>query len=97
MTQCVTTRKDRIIPACAGKTLLTGFSEEAIADHPCLRGENERPHHQRPNQGGSSLLARGKPRKNQYPKIGLRIIPACAGKTLLNLRLYHVKRLDFGN
>ena len=66
-------------------------------DHPCLRGENIPGATQRANSEGSSLLARGKLSHRGALNENRGIIPACAGKTLLDLRVYYGKRPDFGN
>ena len=90
-------RKARIIPACAGKTVVSAVAIYINTDHPCLRGENRHRSVTSKSLVGSSLLARGKHEPGVKVDNCLRIIPACAGKTLLDLRLYQGKRPDFGN
>lgn len=66
-------------------------------DHPRVSGENLPVNGSLEASKGSSLLARGKPCLRRMGLSRLGIIPACAGKTLLDLRVYYGKRPDFGN
>ena len=71
----------RLIPAHAGKTADHRSMPVKASAHPRSRGENI------PDDGmdamtlGSSPLTRGKLRRNRVDRIGLRLIPAHAGKT----------------
>ena len=72
---------NRLIPACAGKTIPfhpLGFAEQA---HPRVCGENHRSCPGRALRPGSSPRVRGKPAQAPRPKTSRRLIPACAGKT----------------
>ena len=71
----------RLIPAHAGKTAsCTGLTAPSWA-HPRSRGENHHGADRRRSRRGSSPLTRGKLRRNRVDRIGLRLIPAHAGKT----------------
>ena len=71
----------RIIPACAGKSTITGRKSRRFRDHPRLRGEKEDDHAYIIRSVGSSPLARGKVSLLIAPSHPQRIIPACAGKS----------------
>ena len=73
--------KVRIIPAYAGKTEVIAEIRPAIADHPCLRGENVARSSPEAAARGSSLLTRGKCGFAVKVANEDRIIPAYAGKT----------------
>ena len=73
--------RNRLIPACAGKTSITAAKTSLRAAHPRVCGENPEPGRASPHARGSSPRVRGKrmaPPPNP-PQPGL--IPACAGKT----------------
>ena len=74
-------RTTRNIPAYAGKTLLRGFNNPGIQEHPRARGENKDRWKSQAFGFGTSPRTRGKP--GRVPKIicHLRNIPAHAGKT----------------
>lgn len=74
----------RIIPACAGNTIACLYSRSPSRDHPRLRGEYQSPQHIRCVEIGSSPPARGIRKLNCSCNSCYRIIPACAGNTLLN-------------
>ena len=72
----------RLIPACAGKTGVSGGHWHNFWAHPRMRGENGRGGDGFAIIHGSSPHARG---KRSIPSLGLTIyglIPACAGKTI---------------
>lgn len=66
-------------------------------DHPRVSGENLPVNGSLEASKGSSLLARGKHSGQVCAGANQGIIPACAGKTLRDLRVYYGKRPDFGN
>ena len=72
----------RLIPAHAGKTCAPRGYAQRRAAHPRSRGENLVPAGRMVIGGGSSPLTRGKPGRDRVDRIGLRLIPAHAGKTL---------------
>ena len=71
----------RLIPACAGKTVLIVPVPSPVAAHPRVCGENGVLRRHRVMHEGSSPRVRGKltPQVRRYIYNGL--IPACAGKT----------------
>ena len=71
----------RITPACAGKTAAGQVKNELYKDHPRMRGEDLRDKWKLPEVGGSPPHARGRPSLTGPPRGGVRITPACAGKT----------------
>ena len=71
----------RIIPACAGRTLLATASQTDDQDHPCVCRENWRRKLGRQNQYGSSLRVQGELSTPTARQSSARIIPACAGRT----------------
>ena len=71
----------RIIPACAGRTRSASLLMASLPDHPRVCGANQT-HDQRIRaEAGSSPRVRGEPDKRINAIIGVRIIPACAGRT----------------
>ena len=71
----------RITPACAGKTRTLGNRMTNIPDHPRMRGEDALSASGMWRTRGSPPHARGRP-SAERPKVGgVRITPACAGKT----------------
>ena len=73
----------RITPACAGKTVADTPKASAREDHPRVCGEN---FHVKPIaivRIGSPPRVRGKPYNRIVKNKGVRITPACAGKTAL--------------
>ena len=86
-----------ITPACAGKSSLSRTAAKRWKDHPRLRGEKLPPAGALPGSGGSPPLARGKAKIDAALEDGVRITPACAGKSLqtiaLNLLLENHPRL----
>ena len=75
-------RSPGLIPACAGKTTYPCESSSAIPAHPRVCGENtRRSAHQSVGQG-SSPRVRGKRERADLQAARVRLIPACAGKTL---------------
>ncbi len=74
-----------IIPACAGKRRIKASKSSATRDHPRLRGEKCLRHWARSRAIGSSPLARGKVAEIGAQVRADRIIPACAGKSDLEL------------
>ena len=82
----------RLIPACAGKTATPSCAAKTCAAHPRVCGENERqaPHGYRP--AGSSPRVRGKPGAPRPVPLQVRLIPACAGKTVARWASYRAAR-----
>ena len=72
---------NRIIPACAGETLMAAFLRARETDHPRLRGGNTDALGAGVVGAGSSPLARGKRTSGRHMFVTRRIIPACAGET----------------
>ena len=73
--------RDRLIPACAGKTAPAKSPARSRRAHPHVCGENAA---QKLGPGvlkGSSPRVRGKQRRRQPPRGRRGLIPACAGKT----------------
>ena len=77
-----TFRRDRLIPAHAGKTLHVRDLSPVNRAHPRSRGENSDWETIDGRAGGSSPLTRGKRRGTRGSSGGVRLIPAHAGKTL---------------
>ena len=71
----------RIIPACAGNTLLFGGVGCGKRDHPRMRGEHSLDGDRPDIPTGSSPHARGTPGTNRLRSHKAGIIPACAGNT----------------
>ena len=71
----------RNIPACAGKTTLPLIIVVGGAEHPRVRGENDRFFAMNIDIVGTSPRARGKPQGVPGGFNEIRNIPACAGKT----------------
>ena len=75
----------RIIPACAGKRITWTDIEQDRQDHPRMRGEKF-PHNCCLRRFlGSSPHARGKGISQSLSEGVIRIIPACAGKSFVEL------------
>ena len=72
-----------LIPACAGKTPLSLFAITVLGAHPRVCGENVFPVGGPVSVQGSSPRVRGKPKPETKNSKKTRLIPACAGKTLL--------------
>ena len=70
-----------LIPACAGKTNTIQFVDSGNAAHPRVCGENAATVFPTLGGGGSSPRVRGKLNMLTALINGLRLIPACAGKT----------------
>ena len=70
-----------LIPARAGKTLKRLVTQSHAPAHPRACGENPRAHRTRPGGHGSSPRVRGKLQTSFSLIIGVRLIPARAGKT----------------
>ena len=73
--------RDRLIPACAGKTHGSGCVSADSAAHPRVCGENPILTASARHSLGSSPRVRGKHAGNVEEALELRLIPACAGKT----------------
>ena len=71
-----------LIPACAGKTLLGRSAARVQWAHPRVCGENSRTVPSRYSLRGSSPRVRGKRSRDMKGRSRVRLIPACAGKTL---------------
>ena len=70
-----------LIPAHAGKTVVSAASASHSWAHPRSRGENSMRAWTCILRAGSSPLTRGKPHQAPGKPLGLRLIPAHAGKT----------------
>ena len=77
-----TARAGGLIPACAGKTSVRAPLSSTPGAHPRVCGENQRSHAASPPSRGSSPRVRGKLGLRRRKRWGLRLIPACAGKTI---------------
>ena len=75
----------RLIPAHAGKTPAVAVSRPAAGAHPRSRGENLLRLPVGLHPAGSSPLTRGKPPPKRAQRYQERLIPAHAGKTLLEV------------
>ena len=73
--------RERLIPACAGKTTQTRPSPSPAPAHPRVCGENDPCASRTSVRSGSSPRVRGKPPGRQRRPGGEGLIPACAGKT----------------
>ena len=71
----------RITPACAGKTGLRFAWTFCKRDHPRMRGEDTATSSTFPTTPGSPPHARGRHYFKDGDLVGVRITPACAGKT----------------
>ena len=74
-------RRDRLIPAWAGKTASTPRAGTSPAAHPRVGGENSTTPGRRLAETGSSPRGRGKRRNSATPNVRWGLIPAWAGKT----------------
>ena len=74
-----------IIPACAGSTARRSGDPSRTRDHPRMRGEHTRTRAYRRSRAGSSPHARGAQFVLVIRFLVIRIIPACAGSTLVPL------------
>ena len=72
----------RLIPAHAGKTCGSSIRHRISPAHPRSRGENEEWGDAASLSMGSSPLTRGKPTGVTACRMGMRLIPAHAGKTV---------------
>ena len=70
-----------LIPACAGKTKYLPGTSGGSPAHPRVCGENSARTPARESYSGSSPRVRGKHDRGGGEAQGLRLIPACAGKT----------------
>ena len=75
-------KSNRLIPAHAGKTMMTASRMPRKTAHPRSRGENISPSASASASCGSSPLTRGKLAWSVYQVLAARLIPAHAGKTL---------------
>ena len=73
--------RKRLIPAHAGKTLISFFEVRGAWAHPRSRGENHLLDRSAESLPGSSPLTRGKPFTQQHLTAVWGLIPAHAGKT----------------
>ena len=73
--------RGRLIPACAGKTGSARAPQGSAAAHPRVCGENRLIENLVTLQRGSSPRVRGKHYMHLGENDGIRLIPACAGKT----------------
>ena len=81
-------RLSGITPACAGKSLCRKALRDGRGDHPRLCGEKADSDTQTLRPWGSPPLVRGKAAVMQAAKRGMRITPACAGKSSPMLFLF---------
>ena len=75
----------RLIPACAGKTRGSQSATSPTEAHPRVCGENLTTDFEFDCPSGSSPRVRGKPAEGHCLALPLRLIPACAGKTVVRL------------
>ena len=80
---CRRDRPVRLIPACAGKTTACRAPPRPATAHPRVCGENSSREGRAHPLGGSSPRVRGKLGGPLYSAESCRLIPACAGKTLV--------------
>ena len=73
--------KLRLIPACAGKTMMPLIALDRIGAHPRVCGENHFAKAAKRFGEGSSPRVRGKQRRAALKSTHFGLIPACAGKT----------------
>ena len=71
-----------LIPACAGKTRSDLSSYSIVWAHPRVCGENVLDRMESLEQAGSSPRVRGKRERHVRRWLPIRLIPACAGKTI---------------
>ena len=76
-------RRDRLIPAWAGKTNRSFLAHSGAAAHPRVGGENVHSRATRACTQGSSPRGRGKRASRASRPVEGRLIPAWAGKTQL--------------
>ena len=74
--------KPGLIPACAGKTLVSQIVAAPAKAHPRVCGENRTTGHSFTGDSGSSPRVRGKLHITGLVVQSRRLIPACAGKTV---------------
>ena len=74
-----------LIPACAGKTVVVGVYVAAARAHPRVCGENCGQREPKGSGRGSSPRVRGKRQRLRIHRVNERLIPACAGKTRLDI------------
>ena len=72
---------ERLIPACAGKTVQELVCDALEWAHPRVCGENQQSLQADDLKPGSSPRVRGKLAADRYGRYPVRLIPACAGKT----------------
>ena len=77
--------RERITPACAGKTFEAHAQPPGKPDHPRMRGEDMKLTAKAPASAGSPPHARGRRLFRRRGSSGIRITPACAGKTILEM------------
>ena len=75
-------RTGRIIPACAGSTIIFMIKRFHTWDHPRMRGVHNHLYDKKVSHLGSSPHARGPPTATGIVLLLRRIIPACAGSTV---------------
>ena len=80
----------RLIPACAGKTTIVQPRLGSIRAHPRVCGENLIGVERELTESGSSPRVRGKPLHMDNGDKELRLIPACAGKTLVAIGISYL-------
>ena len=71
----------RITPACAGKSEVIGAQFASAEDHPCVCREKSISFLLKPTYLGSPLRVQGKGNPALCKENGIRITPACAGKS----------------
>ena len=81
-------RLDGIIPACAGSTSPIETVVPAMGDHPRMRGEHNADGVLGELESGSSPHARGAHERIGVAVVAPGIIPACAGSTLHDQRVW---------
>ena len=74
-----------LIPACAGKTTMRTLKTDRRGAHPRVCGENAEQRVLGTRFSGSSPRVRGKPSSPKNTSNASGLIPACAGKTLIDV------------
>ena len=77
--------RNRLIPACAGRTKVLLHRSLIKQAHPRMRGEDQHLSARLPAREGSSPHARGGHYHLFLPGMRQRLIPACAGRTMTHL------------
>ena len=82
----------RITPACAGRTIMNICPFNSSKDHPRVCGKNAWIRAESVRVGGSPPRVREERRQSLKKASGVRITPACAGRTHLPIQRYSKQR-----